>query len=78
MHAQSANAGDPDPQAANTSAPEPQAGAPNPNPPDREIKLLREDEDWSFLRDPSFRQDFWDRLIGLPLRLGARSTQRPK
>src|ERR1700683_4062112 len=26
----------------------------------RTYTLLREDEDWSFLRDPSLRQDFWD------------------
>jgi len=28
--------------------------------PDRSYKLLREDEDWTFLRDKSLRQDFWD------------------
>ncbi len=27
---------------------------------DRSYKLLREDEDWSFLRDSRLRQDFWD------------------
>ena len=27
---------------------------------DRSYKLLREDEDWSFLRDRSLREDFWD------------------
>ena len=28
--------------------------------PVRTYTLLREDEDWSFLKDPSLRQDFWD------------------
>jgi hypothetical protein len=28
----------------------------------RTYSLLREDEDWSFLKDPSLRQDFWDRF----------------
>ena len=28
--------------------------------PVRTYKLMREDEDWSFLKDPSLRQDFWD------------------
>jgi hypothetical protein len=27
---------------------------------DRSYSLLRENEDWSFLRDPSLREDFWD------------------
>src|ERR1700730_922701 len=27
---------------------------------DRNYKLLREEEDWRFLRDPTLRQDFWD------------------
>jgi len=27
---------------------------------DRGYKLLRENEDWSFLRDPALRDDFWD------------------
>jgi len=35
--------------------------------PDRSYKLLREDEDWSFLRDPALRQDFWDPLKYIPL-----------
>jgi len=26
----------------------------------RTYSLMREDEDWSFLQDPSLRQDFWD------------------
>jgi hypothetical protein len=41
-----------------------------PNTPDRSIKLLREDEDWSFLADPSLRQDFWDPLKYIRLRKG--------
>jgi hypothetical protein len=36
--------------------------------PDRSYKLLREDEDWSFLQDPSLRQDFWDPIKYIPLR----------
>ena len=28
--------------------------------PDRTYSLLRENEDWSFLKDPAMRQDFWD------------------
>jgi hypothetical protein len=35
---------------------------------DRNYKLLREDEDWSFLRDRSLRQDFWDPIKYIPLR----------
>ena len=35
--------------------------------PDRTYKLLREDEDWSFLRDPALRQDFWDPIKYIPL-----------
>src|ERR1700723_4652744 len=35
---------------------------------DRSYKLLREDEDWSFLRDQSLRQDFWDPIKYIPLR----------
>ena len=38
--------------------------------PDRSIKLLREDEDWSFLADPAKRQDFWDPLKWIRLREG--------
>ena len=37
--------------------------------PDRSYKLLREDEDWSFLRDRRLREDFkartWEAGIGL-------------
>ena len=35
---------------------------------DRTYKLLREDEDWSFLQDNSLRQDFWDPIKYIPLR----------
>lgn len=36
--------------------------------PDRNYKLLREDEDWSFLRDAALRQDSWDPIKYIPLR----------
>jgi len=36
----------------------------------RGIQLLREDEDWSFLADPSLRQDFWDPIKYIRLRRG--------
>lgn len=36
--------------------------------PSRSYKLLREDEDWSFLRDRNLRQDFWDGIKYIPLR----------
>src|SRR6201986_2876500 len=36
--------------------------------PDRSILLLREDEDWSFLANPAYRQDFWDPLKYIRLR----------
>jgi hypothetical protein len=39
-----------------------------PEAPDRSIKLLREDEDWSFLANPANRQDFWDPLKYIRLR----------
>ena len=39
--------------------------------PDRSYKLLREDEDWSFLSDPGLRQDFWDLIKYIPLRSNA-------
>jgi len=38
--------------------------------PDRSFKLLREDEDWSFLANPANRQDFWDPLKYIRLREG--------
>jgi hypothetical protein len=33
-----------------------------PAEPVRSYRLIRENEDWSFLKDPSLRQDFWDRF----------------
>src|SRR5215469_14048808 len=36
--------------------------------PDRSYRLLREDEDWSWLRDPGLRRDFWDPIKYIPLR----------
>ena len=39
-----------------------------PDSADRTIKLLREDEDWSFLANPAYRQDFWDPLKYIRLR----------
>ena len=35
---------------------------------DRSYKLLREDENWAFLRDRTLRQDFWDPIKYIPLR----------
>jgi hypothetical protein len=35
---------------------------------DRSYKLLREDENWSFLQDRSLRQDFWDPIKYIRLR----------
>src|SRR5271156_6262239 len=40
--------------------------------PDRNYQLLRGDEDWSFLRDPALRQDFWDPIKYIPLRRNSR------
>lgn len=34
----------------------------------RTYKLLREDEDWTFLRDTSLREDFWDPIKYIPIR----------
>jgi hypothetical protein len=42
----------------------------NPPTPDRSYKLLSEDEDWSFLRDPNLREDFWDPIKYIALRGG--------
>jgi len=42
-----------------------------PKVPDRSYKLLREDEDWSFLRDPRLRQDPWDPIKYIRLRSNA-------
>src|ERR1700743_274240 len=39
--------------------------------PDRSYKLLREDENWSFLATPALRQDFWDPIKFIPLRRGS-------
>jgi hypothetical protein len=38
------------------------AQSPSPAEPVRTYSRLPEDEDWSFLKDPSLRQDLWDRL----------------
>ena len=38
--------------------------------PDRSYKLLREDENWSFLQNPALRQDFWDPIKYIRLRHG--------
>src|SRR5580693_9311619 len=35
--------------------------------PDRTYNLLRENDDWSFLVDPSLRSDFWDPIKYIPL-----------
>ena len=35
-------------------------------PVDRTYKVLRENEDWSFLRDKGLRRDFWDPLKFIP------------
>jgi Alginate export len=40
----------------------------DPAPPDRSYQLLREDENWTFLRDRALRQDFWDPIKYIPLR----------
>ena len=42
----------------------------SPDALDRSIKLLREDEDWSFLANPANRQDFWDPVKYIRLRKG--------
>src|SRR5580658_899977 len=44
--------------------------AAEPDVPDRSFKLLREDEDWSFLTDRANRQDFLDPLKYIRLREG--------
>ena len=41
-----------------------------PDVPDRSFKLLREDENWSFVADPGKRQDFWDPVKYIRLREG--------
>jgi len=35
--------------------------------PARTFNLLRENDDWSFLADPSLRLDFWDPIKYIPL-----------
>src|SRR6266700_3474906 len=35
--------------------------------PVRTYNLLRENDDWSFLADPSLRSDFWDSIKYIPL-----------
>src|SRR5258708_12268 len=40
----------------------------DPAIPDRSYRLLREDENWTFLRDRTLRQDFWDPIKYIPLR----------
>jgi hypothetical protein len=47
------------------------AGVPPSVIQDRSYKLLREDEDWSFLRDRNLRDDFWDPIKYIPLRKSA-------
>ena len=37
---------------------------------DRSYKLLRENEDWSFLKDPALKEDFWDSIKYVRLRRG--------
>jgi hypothetical protein len=36
--------------------------------PDRSYQLLREDENWTFLRNRALRQDFWDPIKYIPSR----------
>jgi hypothetical protein len=38
-----------------------------PTGPVRAYDLMREDEDWSFLKDASLRQDFWDPIKYIPM-----------
>jgi hypothetical protein len=38
---------------------------------DRSYSLLRDDENWGFLRDQTLRQDFWDPIKYIPLRKNA-------
>ena len=47
------------------------AQADEPEPPVSPVRtysLLRENENWSFLKDPSLRNDFWDPIKYIPLR----------
>jgi hypothetical protein len=41
--------------------------ASTPVVPVRTYSLLRENEDWSFLKDPTLRDDFWDPIKYIPL-----------
>ena len=41
-----------------------------PEVPDRGYRLLRDDENWTFLRNRSLRRDFWDPAKFIPLRNG--------
>src|SRR5580698_1776760 len=50
------------PMAAQTSNPD-QVSAIN-----RNFQLLREDEDWTFLRNAALREDFWDPIKYIPIR----------
>ena len=42
------------------------------------FKLLSEDEDWGFLRDPTLRQDFWDPIKYIRLRKGLQRLVPPR
>src|SRR3984885_1743442 len=44
-----------------------QQSVPSPSP-DHNFKLLRSDEDWTFLRDKNLRDDFWDPIKYVQLR----------
>jgi Alginate export len=46
----------------------------DPPAPVRSYKLLTEDEDWSFLKDPTLRQDFWDPIKYIPLWSGSQGS----
>jgi Alginate export len=48
--------------------------ATDPPAPVRSYKLLTEDEDWSFLKDPTFRQDFWDPIKYIPFGSGSEGS----
>jgi hypothetical protein len=52
------------------SAQQPAGPSDNSPAPDRSYHLLREDDDWTFLADPSLRQNFWDPIKYIPLRDG--------
>ena len=49
-----------------------QAARPNQVPEvDRNYQLFREDEDWSFLKNPDLRKDVWDRIKYIQIRKSA-------